>query len=134
MVRARYSFTDGELNPPADPALVEGLSSSFGVAVPDDYLNFLREHNGGEGFIGTKYLIFWKAEELVDFNRQYEVEEYAPGILLFGSSGGGEGYGFDTQAASVPIVRVPFIGMDRDSAEPVAKNLAELFAVLAASQ
>ena len=103
-----YSLTEGRLNAPADPDVVEGLSSSLGVALPSEYLDFLGQHNGGEGFIGDNYIICWKAEELADFNREYEVETFAPGILLFGSDGGGEGYGFDTQSAGMPIVRVPF--------------------------
>ena len=126
-----YSLTEGQLDPPADPVVVEGLASNLGVALPDDYLDFLRQHNGGEGFVGDNYIIFWKTEELSDFNREYEVEKYAPGIFLFGSSGGGEGYGFDTQSAALPIVRVPFIGMERRYAEPVAKDFPDLFTKLA---
>ncbi|WP_275787081.1 SMI1/KNR4 family protein [Pararhizobium gei] len=125
-----YSFTDLHLDAPVDPGLVDGLPASLGVALPEDYIDFLKMHNGGEGFIGDNYIIFWKAEELADFNREYEVEQYAPGILLFASSGGGEGYGFDTQSEGMPIVRVPFIGMTRDDAELVAQNLPDLFAKL----
>lgn len=126
-----YSLTEGQLDPPADPGVVERLSSSLGVALPRDYLDFLRQHNGGEGFIGEHYIVFWKAEELADFNREYEVGEYAPGILLFGSNGGGEGYGFDTWSTAMPIVRVPFIGMERRYALPTAKDFLDLFARLA---
>ena len=126
-----YRLTEGQFDAPAEPDVVEGLSGSLRVALPSDYLAFLRQHNGGEGFIGDNYIIFWKAEELADFNREYEVEKYAPGILLFGSSGGGEGYGFDTQSAAMPIVRIPFIGMERRYATPVAKDFPDLFAKLA---
>ena len=126
-----YSLTEGQLDPPTDLNFVEGLSSRLGVALPSDYLDFLRQHDGGEGFIGDNYIVLWKAEELADFNREYEVEKYAPGILLFGSDGGGEAYGFDIQSASVPIVRIPFIGMERRYAIPVATNLLDLFAKLA---
>lgn len=129
-----YSFTEGELDLPADPDVVERLSSDLGVALPSDYLEFLREHNGGEGFLGENYIIFWKAEELSDFNREYEVESYAPGIFLFASSGGGEAYGFDTRSAGLPIVRIPFIGMDRRYAEPVATDFPDLFTKLALAQ
>ena len=128
-----YNLTDGQFDPPADSGIVEGLSSRLGVALPSDYLGFLRQHNGGEGFIGRRYVVFWKAEELADFNREYEVETYAPGILLFGSSGGGEGYGFDTRSEMMPIIRVPFIGMAREYVEPVAEDLPDFFAKLAVS-
>jgi hypothetical protein len=128
-----YNLTEGQFDPPTDPGVVEELSSSLGVALPSDYLDFLRHHNGGEGFIGDNYIVFWKAEDLADFNREYEVEKYAPGILLFGSDGGGEGYGFDAQSVAMPIVRVPFIGMERRYATPVAKDIPDLFAKLAVS-
>lgn len=126
-----YSLTEGQLDPPADPGVVEALSSSLKVAIPLDYLDFLRQHNGGEGFIGDNYIIFWKAEELADLNREYEVDKYAPGLVLFGSDGGGDGYGFDTRSAAMPIVCVPFIGMELRYATPVAKNFPDFFAQLA---
>ena len=125
-----YTLTEGQLDAPAHPRAVECLSSNLRVPLPNDYLEFLRQHNGGEGFIGGNYVIFWKAEELADFNREYEVDAYAPGILLFGSDGGGEGYGFDTQTEGMPIVRIPFIGMERRYAKLVAKNFPDLFAKL----
>ncbi|MBK4994608.1 SMI1/KNR4 family protein [Pseudomonas sp. S37] len=126
-----YDLTEGQLNGPADKATVDGLSTNLGVALPKDYVEFLKAHNGGEGFIGDNYIIFWQAEELADFNREYEVATYAPGILLFASDGGGEGFGFDTEDAAMPIVRIPFIGMDRDYATPIARDLPDLFARLA---
>jgi hypothetical protein len=126
-----YNLTEGQLDAPADVGVIDGLSASLRVALPSDYLDFLRQHNGGEGFIGGNYIIFWKAEELAEFNRGYEVEKYAPDILLFGSNGGGEGYGFDIQSAAMPIVRIPFIGMERRYAIPVAKDFPDLFAKLA---
>jgi len=121
-----YSLTEGQFDAPAESAVVDGLSASLGVALPKDYTKFLKEHNGGEGFIGDSYIIFFKAEELVDFNREYEVEKYAPGILLFASNGGGEAYGFDTDDVEMPIVRIPFIFMERQSAETIARDLADL--------
>ncbi len=127
----RYSLTEGKLDPPATSAIVGDLSSTLGVSLPKDYLHFLLQHNGGEGFIGDNYIILWKAENLADFNREYEVGKYAPGILLFGSDGGGEGYGFDTQSAAMLIVRIPFIGMERRYATPVARDFSDLFAKLA---
>lgn len=126
-----YSLTEGQFNAAPDPDVIAGLSDSLDIALPANFLNFLRQHNGGEGFIGDNYIIFWKAEELVDFNREYEVERYAPGIFLFGSNGGGEGYGFDTQSPAMPIVRIPFVGMERRYATPVAKDFPDLFVHLA---
>lgn len=129
-----YQLTEGQLNGPAEMSAIAGLSARVGVAPPESYLEFLRAHNGGEGFIGDNYIVFWKAEELVDFNREYEAETYAPGIFLFASNGGGEGYGFDTLDAAMPIVQIPFVGMDRQHAIPVATDLPDLFARLLMDQ
>ncbi|WP_340054450.1 SMI1/KNR4 family protein [Pseudomonas sp. JAI120] len=126
-----YHLTEGQLNGPAEIPAVDGLSTHVGVALPESYIEFLKTHDGGEGFIGDSYIIFWKAEELVEFNREYEVETYAPGIFLFASNGGGEGYGFDTLDAAMPVVRIPFIGMNRQYAISVASDLPDLFARLA---
>ncbi len=130
-IAVRYSLTEGQFNAPAESAVVDGLSAGLGAALPKDYTDFLKEHNGGEGFIRDSYIIFFKAEELADFNREYEVEKYAPDILLFASNGGGEGYGFDTEDPAMPIVRIPFIGMNRQSAETIARELSDLFSRLA---
>lgn len=129
-----YHLTEGQLNGPAEMSAIAGLSARVGVALPENYLEFLRAHNGGEGFIGDNYIVFWEAEEVIDFNREYEAETYAPGIFLFASNGGGEGYGFDTLDAAMPIVRIPFIGMDRQHATPVATDLPDLFARLLVDQ
>lgn len=100
-------------------------------SLPLEYEQFLRKHNGGEGFVGDNYLVLWRAEELSTFNREYEVDRNAPGLLLFGSNGGGEGYGFDARVAGPPIVRVSFIGMDLRYATPVATDFDELLVLLA---
>ena len=96
------------------------------LSLPDDYLSIFSELNGGEGFVGDEYLILWKAEELVVFNKEYEVDQYAPGIFLFGSNGGGEGFGFDTRRKPYKVVEMPFIGMDLKYATPVADSFTHL--------
>jgi hypothetical protein len=55
--------------------------------------------NGGEGFIGENYLRAWPVEDLIQSNKDYRVDEAAPGLFLFGSSGGGEAFAFDTRSA-----------------------------------
>ena len=67
-----------------------------------------------KGFIGEHYVIFWGAGQLAEMNQGYDVQEYAPGLLLFGSDGGGEAYGFDTRQTPWVIGQVPFVGMARE--------------------
>lgn len=122
---------DWQLNAGATEEALNAAGLLLEHSLPRDYAAFLREHNGGEGFIGDNYLILWKAEELSTFNREYEVDQYAPGILLFGSNGGGEGYGFDARDAAMSVVRVPFIGMDLQYAVTMARNFSEFIMELA---
>ncbi|MHC6526848.1 SMI1/KNR4 family protein [Vibrio splendidus] len=104
----------------------DALSELDQLGLPDDFLSIFAELNGGEGFVGEEYLILWKAEELIPFNKEYEADKYAPGIFLFGSNGGGEGFGFDTRSKPYKIVEIPFIGMDLQYATPVAESFTHL--------
>lgn len=98
------------------------VEQQYGFALPDDYRKFMLARDGGEGFIEEQYLILWKVTELVPFNREYEVDQYAPGLLLFGSNGGGEGFGFDFRTDDTVVVMIPFIGMSWDCAIELASS------------
>jgi hypothetical protein len=117
----------------APEPLLQNAMEELQCSPPADYVAFLRLHNGGEGFVGENYLILWKIEELKPFNDEYEVAEYAPGLLVFGSSGGGEGYAFDTRQDAWTVVRVPFIGMDLQYAIEVGRGFSDFLRQLALS-
>ena len=93
--------------------------------LPAEYVEFLKLSNGGEGFVGEHYLILYRVEELVEMNKGFE--EYAPGLLVFGSDGGGEAFGFDTRIPDWPVVLMPFIGMDWKDAIPVVDSFGGYF-------
>jgi hypothetical protein len=118
-------FSGWQLECGASDLIIKSSISSISVQLPEDYLTFIKVFNGGEGFIGDGYLILWQVEQIEIFNKEYEVQEYAPGLILFGSSGGGEGYGFDARDISMPIVEVPFIGMELQYARRVAANFTD---------
>jgi hypothetical protein len=109
--------------PPATGEIIKACEDALGNRLPDDYRSFLQTANGGEGFVGTNtYVILWGADELVPMNREYEVEDYAPGLLIIGSDGGGEAYGFDTRNPQWPVVQVPFVGMEWSEAIHIASS------------
>ena len=67
------------------------ISEINGMALPDDYLEFMSEHDGGEGPIGkNNYGRFYRMEELQEVNDGYEVGKWWPGHIVFGTDGGGE--------------------------------------------
>ena len=124
-------MTGWQLNSGASEAAIHEATTLLGYSLPSDYVQLLQQYNGGEGFIGENYLILWKAEELGTFNREYEVKHYAPGLVLFGSNGGGEAYALDMRNDTMPVVRVPFIGMELSYARVLATTLTSLLRQLA---
>jgi hypothetical protein len=54
-------------NPPAADEGIKRVEAVSGLDLPRDYEQFLRQTNGGEGFIGNAYAIFWRGEELLEF-------------------------------------------------------------------
>jgi len=119
------------LNSGASEEAIHDAELALGYSLPSDYVKFLRAQNGVEGFVGNNYLIIWRVEELSPFNAEYEAAKYVPGLVLFASSGGGAGYGFDTREVSMPVVSVEFIGMDWSEADRVAGNFTEFLNSLA---
>src|SRR5688500_3062743 len=105
------SLRNMELEEPATEAEIERAETQLGIRFPDAYRSFLRKSNGGEGFIGQRYLMLWHVHELADLNVQYRVSEFMPGLVVFGSSGGGNAFGFDTRSTRLSIVEVEFVGM-----------------------
>jgi hypothetical protein len=109
LVSPENLFASFKANPPASPAAVSRCQSNLKFLLPVDYVQFLKQMNGGEGFVGKSYLRAWPVEDLIQFNRGYFVDVDAPELFLFGSSGGGEAFAFDTRSARPPVVAVPFI-------------------------
>ena len=89
---------------PNAPASAQALSLLIALLpnpLPDGYTAFLRRANGGEGFIGERYVRLWTAEELIDMNRGYNVAQFFPDLFFIGTDGG--------------VFEVPFIGLPCDA-------------------
>ena len=124
-------LTDFVTQPGAAAGVIEKAEADLNWRFPAAYKQLLEKTNGGEGFVGENYLILWSAEELAQFNREYQVQDYAPGLLLIGSDGGGEGFAFDTRQTPSPVVQVPFIGMELQYARVVASEFDGFISALA---
>lgn len=62
-----------------------------GIKLPDDYIDFMYKHNGGEGSVGkNSYMFFEKLEELTEYNEDYEISELLPNCFCFGGDAGGQ--------------------------------------------
>lgn len=106
---AKY-IDDLALESGASNNLIKEVQNQLGVILPAEYIEFVIDSNGAEGPIGSsEYLQLWPIQELASLNEEYKVQTFAPGLLLFGSSGGGMAYAFDRRVEEMPIVEVPFI-------------------------
>jgi SMI1 / KNR4 family (SUKH-1) len=115
LVSSGKLFAKFDANPPASYDAVAQCQSNLRFPLPADYVQFLEQMNGGEGFVGKNFLRAWHIEDLIQFNKDYFFDEAAPELFLFGSSGGGEAFAFDTRSSPPSIVAVPFIGSLEDA-------------------
>jgi hypothetical protein len=106
------------------------IEKTMGITFPNDYKEFLRTINGCEGlFNGKNYAILWDGRDLEKYNREYQVEDFINDILFIGSDGGGEAFAFD-KANGMTIIRVPFVGMERELVVKIASSFTGFLEVL----
>jgi hypothetical protein len=105
-----YSYLRDELTlrGPADQAQVARLREQLGRQVPDDYLEFLIAHDGADGAVGVLAPVaeIGRAEDL------YPELDHLRGLVVFGSDGGLEAFGFDPAGT---VVVLPWIGGREDA-------------------
>lgn len=128
---------DAKLCTGASDYQIQKLLQDLGSDLPPDYIDLLRFSNGVVGMIqregheGSAYVDLWKAEEIIAENEGYNVAEYGPGMLLFGSNGGNAAFGIDLRSGCVSTmtyIETDFIGgMDWDNIFFRAKSLYEFF-------
>ncbi|MBI3476953.1 MAG: SMI1/KNR4 family protein [Acidobacteria bacterium] len=102
-------------NAPASTEARASLRTALAQSLPESYFAFLARTNGGEGFIGARYVQLWRAEELAEMNRAYKTSEFFPNLFFIGSDGGGEAFAFDLSRTDAPVYEVPFIGLPTDA-------------------
>jgi hypothetical protein len=108
-----YNFekyvSDVQLSLPASIETILQTENKLGVKFPIGYIEFMLFSNGCEGTIGESYISIWPIEEIIDANENLEVEKYTPGLVLFGSDGGGEAFAFDMRGDSIKYIMVPYM-------------------------
>ena len=102
---------DFDILPPATSSEITEAERYFNYSFPDDYKDFLLLTNGLEGELNHNYLVLWSVKELIELNAAYLVKEFIDDIIIFGSDGEEDAFGFDTSNKHPPIVKLPFIGM-----------------------
>ena len=97
------------------------------IVFPEDYLEFLKWSNGGEGYIGKNYVSLWKVEDLEVLNREYQIQTYlSKGYLGIGTDGGGICYGFCLEK-EFAIFKCPLGDLDINEITIVANSIKDFF-------
>lgn len=118
-------------SPSVEKKIALHACATLNLNPPSGYLDVLQFTNGGEGFIHQYYFRLYSIEELLSLNEAYQVKSFAPGLVIFGSNGGGEAFGFDTRQTPTEIVQIPFIPMDFQYAESFGQGFLEFLQTLA---
>ena len=111
----------------ADPKLLDQLG------LPADLRAFLAKNNGGRGTIGARKrpLLLWSAELIESEADEQEVTRSTPGLLLFGTDGGAEGYGYLPRLRRGKYGRISLLAAGPHEFEPLGDSLEELLTALA---
>ena len=121
-----FQFDDGDLEPEADPEAISRLREYAGGKLPEDYLEFLSHHNGGDGEIGENYLVLYDADQTIENTEDYELAEHVPGLHMIAGIGGDSFIAYDLSDPKKPIVIVPFTPMERSEMVEIAKDFEGL--------
>ena len=94
------------------------------MLLPTEYVSYFDGDGLKEGALSVEpgWFQLWAPGEIEQLNLDYHVDEFAPGFVGFGSSGGGELFAFD---ASEHVVMIPFVGMCVKAARPVSASWSE---------
>lgn len=112
------------LSPPASRYAVIEAFAIHGLVPPQDYVEFLIATNGADGALTPSiYLSLWRLEDIFSSNELYAVEEFAPGLLLFGSDGGGTAFAFDLTDEWI-VVEIPFVPLFREEMSKIASTFS----------
>jgi hypothetical protein len=103
--------------------------SEMDCKLPEDVKALLREHDGGRGLLGPRKQPFelWSIERITDECEAQEVTRAVPGLVLFASDGGAEGYG----VLDGKYGRVPLLAAGPHEFESLGNSLVELLRALA---
>lgn len=93
--------------------IIKKIEESLNIKLPQDYIEYMEKNNGYTGMINDNYYDVWKLEDIISRNNDYQVQEFFPNLIYFGSNGGDEAFAFD-KSNNMCIVAVPFIGTEDD--------------------
>jgi hypothetical protein len=101
-------------NSPPTTIEIDTFLKQVDFNLSDGFIDFFKESNGADISSGEVYIFLWKLTEMIELNKEYQVEQYAPDFFIFGSNGGGEAFVIEKNTGN--IYEIPFIGMSNEDA------------------
>jgi hypothetical protein len=105
-------------NTPPTSEEMDTFLKEIDSSLPLGFLDFFKEANGADINTGESFILLWPLTEMIQLNKDYSVEEYAPEFFIFGSDGGDTAFAIEKSTGD--IYEMPFIGMSKE--EAVFKN------------
>jgi hypothetical protein len=117
----------------ARPEALDAAAKATGIELPADLRAFLQKHDGARGMVGPRKrpLVFWSADQIAREAEAQEVTRATPGLLLFGSDGGAEGYGYLPRLQRGKYGRISFMAAGPHEFESLGESLDELVRAVA---
>lgn len=105
--------TIGKNNPPTKED-VDSFVKMIDFTLQIRFIDFFEGANGAEINADEGFVILWPLTDMIQLNKEYSVEEYAPEFFIFCSDGGDMAYGIERLTGF--IFEMPFIGMSKEAA------------------
>jgi hypothetical protein len=111
---------------------ISRAETEFGMKLPVEYLDVLRAHDGGEGWVGEgAYLRMWPIEDLVERNRVLEADQWVPGMVLIGTDGADDLYAIEPATGAFAVF--PAVGLSASVRRPAGESWSAFLQTLSTS-
>jgi hypothetical protein len=112
--------------------LIAAAEEQMDCKLPQDVKDFLREHDGGAGTLGPRKrpVELWPLDRIVAECDAQEVTRAVPGVVLFASDGGSEGYGWLPRLKSRRYGRISLLAAGAHEFEGLGDSFEELLRAL----
>jgi hypothetical protein len=109
-------------NPPTTKE-VESFLKEIKFKLSIGFIDFFKETNGADISSDQKYILLWPLTDMIQLNKEYNVDVYAPEFFIFGSDGGDTAYAIEKKTGY--IFEMPFIGMSKEEAVIICQSFSD---------
>lgn len=95
--------------------IIKSIEGKIGFQLPLDYRLFAKKYLGFESTIGLEYVVMWDAEEIIEFNTDYEVFAELKNGLGIGLNGSSEMIALrKIDDNEFRILLIPYLDLDEE--------------------